>query len=266
MMFWPTIITNRLTIEKKRGELKQTELKTSFYSIKQQWPLAIDYDLIKLFWCLFKWILSSHFNVMKQCRICLSSSSNNEIGHLITPCKCRGIFAYVHDKCVSKWVEDYDCNYCDICRFKYIMIRRSKNFYQWIREDKDEIIEMTLILIGTIFALYLIFISFTILFHSLSKETYDTILHWTNWYPVVFVFTDFIDAYSSIILLTSTLVWAGSYSLLIYKLLSKKISHFKDWRRTHFRIQVLNCDREVEPHTVPRCVQRSSGLRRGILF
>ena len=107
---------------------------------------------------------------MKQCRICLSSESNDNIGNIITPCRCRGIFAYVHDKCVSKWIEDYDCDYCDICRFKYIMIRSLKNVYHWISEDKDELNEFILLSISALIVAYLIFISLILLYHSFSKS------------------------------------------------------------------------------------------------
>ena len=68
------------------------------------------------------------------CRICQGGG-----GDLITPCNCRGVFAFAHSSCVSRWVEATDLPYCDVCRFKYIADKKPKGFNDWRRlEGKTE--------------------------------------------------------------------------------------------------------------------------------
>ena len=47
------------------------------------------------------------------CRICL------EDGELIQPCDCRGSSAYVHEKCLIKWLQVSKRTDCEICHFQY---------------------------------------------------------------------------------------------------------------------------------------------------
>ena len=47
------------------------------------------------------------------CRICL------EDGDLIQPCDCKGTSAYVHEKCLLKWLNVSDRTDCEICKFEY---------------------------------------------------------------------------------------------------------------------------------------------------
>jgi len=47
------------------------------------------------------------------CRICL------EGGDLISPCKCSGTAAYVHEECLVKWINVSGRTDCEICKYEY---------------------------------------------------------------------------------------------------------------------------------------------------
>ena len=47
------------------------------------------------------------------CRICL------EEGDLIQPCNCTGTTAYVHEKCLMKWLNTSNRSDCEICKYEY---------------------------------------------------------------------------------------------------------------------------------------------------
>lgn len=64
------------------------------------------------------------------CRICLTGGQKEV---LITPCRCRGSFAFAHSTCLSKWVEATGLPYCDVCSFPYLMDRNTKSFHEWRR-------------------------------------------------------------------------------------------------------------------------------------
>lgn len=49
------------------------------------------------------------------CRICLEDT-----GELITPCNCKGTSAYVHDACLTKWLELSERDTCEICHEKLV--------------------------------------------------------------------------------------------------------------------------------------------------
>ena len=38
------------------------------------------------------------------CRIC-HCERDNEMGHLIAPCKCKGTLKYVHQSCLQQWIK-----------------------------------------------------------------------------------------------------------------------------------------------------------------
>ena len=69
-------------------------------------------------------------SVEKFCRICSRSD-----GKLITPCDCRGIFAFAHEECLNQWLEFTKSNDCDICRFQYITEKRTKSFCDWLWKE-----------------------------------------------------------------------------------------------------------------------------------
>lgn len=48
------------------------------------------------------------------CRICLEEDD------LITPCKCSGTTAYVHERCLLRWLSTSGRTNCEICQYEYI--------------------------------------------------------------------------------------------------------------------------------------------------
>ena len=47
------------------------------------------------------------------CRICLDDGG-------ITPCDCSGTHAYVHEKCLLKWIHTSGNKHCEICQRKFV--------------------------------------------------------------------------------------------------------------------------------------------------
>ena len=52
-----------------------------------------------------------------SCRICLDDGG-------ITPCDCAGTQAYVHEKCLLKWIQMSGRTECEICHAKYQLATR----------------------------------------------------------------------------------------------------------------------------------------------
>ncbi|CAJ0930900.1 unnamed protein product, partial [Mesorhabditis belari] len=50
------------------------------------------------------------------CRICLSDDAP-----LITPCKCRGTIAHVHNDCLLEWVQVSGSTRCELCHGEFVM-------------------------------------------------------------------------------------------------------------------------------------------------
>ena len=48
------------------------------------------------------------------CRICLDD------GDLISPCRCTGTAAFVHEKCLVRWLNTSKRTDCEICKFEYV--------------------------------------------------------------------------------------------------------------------------------------------------
>lgn len=48
------------------------------------------------------------------CRICLEEDTP-----LISPCACKGSSGYIHERCLTKWIETSDKNKCEICHEEY---------------------------------------------------------------------------------------------------------------------------------------------------
>ncbi|EEB11481.1 membrane-associated RING finger protein, putative [Pediculus humanus corporis] len=70
------------------------------------------------------------------CRICQSSSS--PLNQLISPCNCKGTLAYVHFKCLERWLNCSSRISCELCHFQYDTLKtRRYTLYQslrlWIR-------------------------------------------------------------------------------------------------------------------------------------
>ncbi|XP_044733136.1 uncharacterized protein LOC123295755 isoform X2 [Chrysoperla carnea] len=57
------------------------------------------------------------------CRICYGTESYEA---LIGPCKCRGSIAFAHHSCLERWLRESSRSRCELCRFKYQIIRTPK--------------------------------------------------------------------------------------------------------------------------------------------
>lgn len=102
------------------------------------------------------------------CRICCKVGSNKK-NRIITPCLCRGVFAYVHKSCLENWLEDNNTDYCDICRFKYKMHKKPKGFVQWLNHDSDELWDLAQTTFLILWCFYLIFIASVLIVGSKGR-------------------------------------------------------------------------------------------------
>ena len=102
-----------------------------------------------------------------ECRICLfgpksSLINGNSTANLITPCNCQGKFAYVHQSCISRWVEITGHEFCDICRLKFIMTKKRKSFSNWLHEEfqdgKELGLALTVLLYSSFQLLFTVYI------------------------------------------------------------------------------------------------------------
>ncbi|KAK6535271.1 hypothetical protein TWF694_001739 [Orbilia ellipsospora] len=96
--------------------------------------------------------------IVKQCRICLDTSTEDfdeELGRLISPCKCKGSARYVHEECLRAWrlqsANSQSFYKCPTCQFEY-QFRRLK-IAQVIASAAVQITITALILLVTVFIL-----------------------------------------------------------------------------------------------------------------
>jgi len=64
----------------------------------------------------------------KMCRICFSGAEDEiNLGHLISPCQCKGTMRYVHVECLNQWrlrsQKKSSFFQCDECKYKYAFRR-----------------------------------------------------------------------------------------------------------------------------------------------
>lgn len=109
------------------------------------------------------------------CRICFKSSEK-----LMTPCLCRGVFAFVHQSCLAHWLEETKSEYCDICRFKYKTIKCPKNLVDWITKQTRERHDYISSIVVYVFLLYFLTFGSIIWFHSLGKFHFFYFIQ-SNW-------------------------------------------------------------------------------------
>lgn len=177
----------------------------------------------------------------KSCRICFSTQCNKKTGDLIVPCNCRGIFATVHQRCISDWIVAMCSDTCDICRFKFFIRARHKGLLDFlIEEHQFHFVWQTLAIV--FFALYLILIA-------------------AAFVQVVEHYSFLTDNY--------TLVYKISCSVLIFLLLcytgyyfAERALTYREWRKYKYHITVKpNPNYRIsELITPPPDIIRSSGL------
>ncbi|XP_074603029.1 E3 ubiquitin-protein ligase MARCHF4-like [Brevipalpus obovatus] len=174
------------------------------------------------------------------CRICFKSA---DYGSLITPCFCRGVFAYVHSSCLSDWIEESGLEKCDICQFDYVLSKTPKSVVQWLADEDGAMIKQILSEIAVLFAIiYLILLSIIVFDESSGK------VPWLKRYTLIFF----------------TILSTFFCCLFVRWTLSCKLEDFHCWMKDHFIVKVDNnpYPRILEPFTPPRDVTRSSGFSR----
>jgi len=60
----------------------------------------------------------------RQCRFCLGSGEDSEVGPLLAPCGCTGTHEWVHARCLQTWIRTNEWNggnstICELCRQPY---------------------------------------------------------------------------------------------------------------------------------------------------
>ncbi|CAH8486224.1 unnamed protein product [Heterobilharzia americana] len=63
------------------------------------------------------------------CRICLQSSDSEE---LLSPCYCSGTIGIIHKHCLERWLNLSRSRTCEICGYKFKVLRRYPVFSEWL--------------------------------------------------------------------------------------------------------------------------------------
>ncbi|KAK2577018.1 hypothetical protein KPH14_011979 [Odynerus spinipes] len=71
---------------------------------------------------------SSHSVI--YCRICHEDGSAEE---LIDPCECSGTLGLIHASCLEKWLSASNTDHCEICKYAFVIEKKSKPLSQWWR-------------------------------------------------------------------------------------------------------------------------------------
>ncbi|KAJ3105066.1 hypothetical protein HDU96_008691 [Phlyctochytrium bullatum] len=84
----------------------------------------------------------------KMCRICFGGAEDEEqLGRLISPCRCKGTMKHVHITCLNEWrarrVKPESYFQCDQCHYKYHFSRT-----QWAKVFQNELIVTGLTLLA----------------------------------------------------------------------------------------------------------------------
>ena len=78
------------------------------------------------------------------CRICL------EEGDLIQPCNCTGTAAYVHEKCLMKWLNTSNRSDCEICKYEYEYVDVEEEVKvccpRWTFTESDSILPLVMMI------------------------------------------------------------------------------------------------------------------------
>lgn len=161
------------------------------------------------------------------------------LDQLIRPCECRGEFAYAHKICLANWLEITRHEYCDICRFRYIVRFVERTFFDWIFETQ----QVKSSLVATCAALLIYYLSALGLLTSrvgYNKTVLDMIVFSTSCIWIV----------------------ACTASLVIYCHYS--VTEFLYWRKINRRVVVdENKSPQLDTLPRPRDVLKSSGFKPG---
>ncbi len=145
-----------------------------------------------------------------KCRICLSGCS------LIIPCDCVANFAFVHSNCLENWLEMTDHQFCDICRFKYIMNRKKKSWIHCIKEQTQQTEELIEMCVRTVNIVHILLLGIVVFF-CLN----------TSSYKIRGVFC-FLVALRGVNLLRTWILLI----VMLYR-------NWSEWRKTHLKVTVF---------------------------
>lgn len=53
------------------------------------------------------------------CRICYEEGTLSD--PLLSPCRCKGSMGFVHNSCLTKWVQSWDLKRCEVCQENYLV-------------------------------------------------------------------------------------------------------------------------------------------------
>lgn len=163
---------------------------------------------------------------------------NREWDKLMRPCECRGNFAFVHQACLSGWIETTRHQYCDICCYRYNIIFKDKSFFDWIVETKH--ISYLCQLVGLILIVYYTS-SIGILISNMLRPKINllhNIITWTSY------------------------IWFIFSSIALVICLINGIKNFKAWKVLNRQVTVKeNNDPQLELKPRPNDVLKSSGFR-----
>lgn len=153
-----------------------------------------------------------------SCRICLRNDPRErEKGRLIRPCNCCGTFSFVHERCLSHWLEITNNQHCDVCSFRFITQRSPMTFLDYLYSEQEEFGDVYLMLFALAFSLYVLSIGFSVSLIGMMGD-------WGTTGRVLFTFS---LIFSSILIPLTVLI------------VRRQVLNFLTWRRTHFHVLVF---------------------------
>lgn len=193
----------------------------------------------------------------RRCRIC----NLGEPG-LITPCQCRGSFAFVHASCLNQWLETTNQERCDICRFKYEMTKKKKNLCNFLSQE-GKFTEYKDSISGHTFALYMCLLGLTISYH-ICKLLFKKLVKVASILSSISLssHSDEMCKWLSIVFALMTTFWLLYFAVRFVIYLVQEIRAFCEWRDKHFNIRVKINTKHGRPEALspPANLARNAGL------
>lgn len=163
-------------------------------------------------------------------------SRDTHLDQLIRPCECRGEFAFVHQVCLSNWIQTTRHRFCDICCFKYNIIHRNRTFYEWLTETK-QLYNSWRLLCVILLIYYVSSIGMIVTHRVIHKDILDVFIMWTSH------------------------IWFIICSCVMIYSIFRAIIEFRRWRVMNRKVWVLkNESPQLESKDVPKDVLKSSGF------
>nr|XP_050041078.1 E3 ubiquitin-protein ligase MARCHF2-like [Dermacentor andersoni] len=80
------------------------------------------------------------------CRICYREtvSADEELGPLVSPCCCRGLIGFAHERCLEKWLREKDTKHCDVCLQRFSVQRKPVPLWHFFRDPnhRNDVLRM----------------------------------------------------------------------------------------------------------------------------